>query len=127
MPPERPRTKPLRTAGRFLGHGLRAASGWRMLRPMQSGGSDPMARQMATLTGGQRRRRASRGGERAGSPRRRPSEFASSTMSFGARLIELKQALAGAPKQPSQEELELALSMMLKLAAQAAILRDAKV
>ena len=36
---------------------------------------------------------------------------------FGAKLIELKQALAGAPVQPSEEELELALSMMLKLAA----------
>jgi hypothetical protein len=38
---------------------------------------------------------------------------------FGARLIELKQALAAAPAQPSEEELELALAMMLKLAAQA--------
>jgi hypothetical protein len=36
---------------------------------------------------------------------------------FGAKLLELKQALAAAPLQPSQEELELALSMMLKLAA----------
>jgi len=38
---------------------------------------------------------------------------------FGAKLIELKQALAAAPEQPSEEELELALTMMLKLAAQA--------
>jgi len=38
---------------------------------------------------------------------------------FGAKLIELKQALSSAPQQPSEEELELALSMMLKLAAQA--------
>jgi urease accessory protein UreF len=37
---------------------------------------------------------------------------------FGARLLELKRALAEAPAQPSQEELELALTMMLKLAAQ---------
>jgi hypothetical protein len=37
---------------------------------------------------------------------------------FGAKLIELKQALAAAPTQPSEEELELALTMMLKLAAQ---------
>ena len=37
---------------------------------------------------------------------------------FGAKLIELKQALAAAPMQPSEEELELALTMMLKLAAQ---------
>ena len=36
---------------------------------------------------------------------------------FGAKFIELKQALASAPLQPSEEELELALSMMLKLAA----------
>ena len=38
---------------------------------------------------------------------------------FGAKLLELKQALASAPEQPSEEELELALTMMLKLAAQA--------
>ncbi|MET0596163.1 MAG: hypothetical protein ABW133_25935 [Polyangiaceae bacterium] len=38
---------------------------------------------------------------------------------FGAKLLELKQVLAHAPQQPSQEELELALAMMLKLAAQA--------
>jgi hypothetical protein len=37
---------------------------------------------------------------------------------FGAKLLELKQALAAAPEQPSEEELELALTMMLKLAAQ---------
>jgi hypothetical protein len=37
---------------------------------------------------------------------------------FGAKLIELKRALASAPQQPSEEELELALTMMLKLAAQ---------
>jgi hypothetical protein len=37
---------------------------------------------------------------------------------FGAKLLELKRALASAPQQPSEEELELALSMMLKLAAQ---------
>jgi urease accessory protein UreF len=38
---------------------------------------------------------------------------------FGARLLELKHALKEAPVQPSREELELALTMMLKLAAQA--------
>jgi len=38
---------------------------------------------------------------------------------FGAKLLELKQALAAAPAQPSEEELELALTMMLKLAAEA--------
>ena len=44
---------------------------------------------------------------------------------FGAKLIELKQALAAAPLKPSEEELELALRMMLKLAAEAG--PDAKV
>jgi urease accessory protein UreF len=37
---------------------------------------------------------------------------------FGARLIELKQELARAPVQPTREELETALTMMLRLAAQ---------
>jgi hypothetical protein len=37
---------------------------------------------------------------------------------FGIKLIELKEALSSAPIKPSQEELELALNMMLKLAAQ---------
>jgi hypothetical protein len=37
---------------------------------------------------------------------------------FGEKLIEMKQALSEQPVQPSQEELELALTMMLKLAAQ---------
>lgn len=37
---------------------------------------------------------------------------------FGAKLIEMKQALAEQPLQPTQEELELALTLMLKLAAQ---------
>jgi hypothetical protein len=37
---------------------------------------------------------------------------------LGGRLLELKAALASAPVQPSREELELALTMMLKLAAE---------
>lgn len=37
---------------------------------------------------------------------------------FGARMIELKQELALAPVQPTVEELEMALTMMLRLAAQ---------
>lgn len=37
---------------------------------------------------------------------------------FGARMIELKQELARAPVQPTREELEGALTMMLRLAAQ---------
>ena len=37
---------------------------------------------------------------------------------FGAKLIELKQAFSEQPVQPTYEELELALNMMLKLAAQ---------
>ena len=44
---------------------------------------------------------------------------------FGAKLLELKQALAAAPLQPSEEELELALRMMLKLAAESG--PDAKI
>lgn len=36
---------------------------------------------------------------------------------FGARLIELKQALAEQPVAPTVEELETALTMMLRLAA----------
>jgi hypothetical protein len=38
---------------------------------------------------------------------------------FGAKLIEVKQALAEQPVPPTREELELALTMMLRLAAQA--------
>ena len=37
---------------------------------------------------------------------------------FGARLIELKQELARVPVQPTREELEAMLTMMLRLAAQ---------
>lgn len=37
---------------------------------------------------------------------------------FGARLLELKQELARHPVQPTREELESALTMMLRLAAQ---------
>ncbi|MEJ7730836.1 MAG: hypothetical protein WKG00_16660 [Polyangiaceae bacterium] len=37
---------------------------------------------------------------------------------FAARMVELKQALASAPVQPTQEELEQALTLMLKLAAE---------
>lgn len=37
---------------------------------------------------------------------------------FGSRLVELKQALKDAPAQPTIEELETALTLMLKLAAE---------
>ncbi len=37
---------------------------------------------------------------------------------FGHKLIELKQELAKQPLQPTRAELELALTMMLRLAAQ---------
>jgi hypothetical protein len=37
---------------------------------------------------------------------------------LGGRLLDLKAALATAPVQPTREELELALTMMLKLAAE---------
>jgi urease accessory protein UreF len=36
---------------------------------------------------------------------------------FGAKLIELKQHFAALPVQPTREELEAALTMMLKMAA----------
>ncbi|MBW2452982.1 MAG: hypothetical protein JRI68_00650 [Deltaproteobacteria bacterium] len=37
---------------------------------------------------------------------------------FGAKLIEMKQALSEAPFHPTEEELTLTLTMMLNLAAQ---------
>lgn len=37
---------------------------------------------------------------------------------FGDKLLELKRMLADAPTEPTRAELELALTMMLKLAAQ---------
>ena len=37
---------------------------------------------------------------------------------FGAKLVEMQQALAEQPIQPTREELELALTMMMKLALQ---------
>jgi hypothetical protein len=37
---------------------------------------------------------------------------------FGARLLELKQELARAPVQPTREELESMLTLMLRLAAE---------
>ncbi len=36
---------------------------------------------------------------------------------LGSRLVEMKQALAQQPIQPTREELETALTMMLRLAA----------
>jgi ABC-type amino acid transport substrate-binding protein len=36
---------------------------------------------------------------------------------FGSRLLELKEALAGQPVQPTIDEMEIALTMMLRLAA----------
>ncbi len=39
---------------------------------------------------------------------------------FGAKVIELKQAFAEAPVPPTEQELELALTMMLNLAASSA-------
>jgi phage baseplate assembly protein W len=37
---------------------------------------------------------------------------------FGARMVELKQELARAPKQPTRAELEDALTLMLRMAAE---------
>jgi len=83
---------------------------------MQSGGSDPMARQMAKLLAGSDLDELREVIERwlAEAPTERVRQ---QYHRFGAKLSELKQALATAPQQPSEEELELALSMMLKLAA----------
>jgi hypothetical protein len=87
-----------------------------MVQRMQSGGSDPMARQMAQLLTqsdlDELREVIDRWLAEAPTERVRQQYER-----FGAKLIELKQALASAPQQPSAEELELALSMMLKLAA----------
>jgi hypothetical protein len=79
---------------------------------------DPMARQMARLLVGsdldELREIVKRWLAEAPTDRvRRQYER------FGAQLIDLKHALAEQPQQPTQEELELALTMMLKLAAQA--------
>ncbi len=77
---------------------------------------DPMAAQMAQLLTGSdlaelreivKRWVAEAQGERM----RRHYE------DFGKRLIELKQALENAPNEPTREELESALTMMLRLAA----------
>jgi urease accessory protein UreF len=83
---------------------------------MQSGGSDPMARQMAKLLASSDLDELREVIERwlAEAPTERVRQ---QYHRFGAKLLELKQALASAPLQPSEEELELALSMMLKLAA----------
>jgi len=82
----------------------------------QSSGSDPMARQMAKLLASsdfdELREVIDRWLAEAPTERIRQQYHR-----FGAKLLELKQALAAAPLQPSEEELELALSMMLKLAA----------
>lgn len=37
---------------------------------------------------------------------------------FGGKLIELKRQISSLPVQPRREDLEVAISMMLKLAAQ---------
>lgn len=37
---------------------------------------------------------------------------------FGSKLLELKRQLSTLPEPPSREDLEVALTMMLKLAAQ---------
>lgn len=79
--------------------------------------SDPMARQLAQLLTSsdldELREVVKRWKETA------PSEAARKQFDqMGGRLLELKAALAQAPVQPSREELELALTMMLKLAAE---------
>jgi hypothetical protein len=78
--------------------------------------SEAMARQLARLLAGSdegelreivRRWRTSAASERE---RKQYDEL-------GARLIELKGELARAPVPPTQDELEAALTMMLRLAA----------
>ena len=87
---------------------------------MQSfeGGGAPLARQMAKLLASSDLQELEEVVRRwlAEAPTER---VRSQYQQFGAKLLELKRALASAPEQPSEEELELALSMMLKLAAQA--------
>jgi hypothetical protein len=79
--------------------------------------ADPMAKQLAQLLAGSDL-------EELREVIRRWRETASSDSSrrhydeLGGRLLELKAALAEAPIQPTPEELELALTMMLKLAAE---------
>ncbi len=77
---------------------------------------DPMAAQMATLLADsdldELREIVRRWVAEAPSERTR-RQYAN----FGARMVELKAALAEAPVQPSREELETALTMMLRLAA----------
>ena len=79
---------------------------------------DPMASQMAQLLAGsdldELREVVKRWVAEAptGGSRKKYEEF-------GSRMVELKEALAGAPVQPTIEELETALTLMLKLAAQA--------
>jgi hypothetical protein len=79
--------------------------------------ADPMAKQLAQLLAGsdldELREVIQRWRETApsDSSRRHYDEL-------GGRLLELKAALAEAPVQPTPEELELALTMMLKLAAE---------
>jgi len=91
-----------------------------MLRPMASpilNTVNPMAAQMAQLLAGSDLdelreivKRWVAEAPTAGS-RRQYQEF-------GARLVELKEALADAPVKPTIEELETALTLMLKLAAE---------
>jgi hypothetical protein len=92
-----------------------------MLSIVQSGPSDPttaMAQQMAQLLSASDLEELREVVDRwvAEAPTERSKQR---YREFGAKLLELKRALAGAAAQPSREELELALTMMLKLAAQA--------
>jgi hypothetical protein len=79
---------------------------------------DPMAAQMAQLLSGsdldELREVVDRWMKTAATGQQR-RVFAS----FGARLIELKQEISRAPVQPTREDLEITLTLMLRLAAQA--------
>jgi hypothetical protein len=78
---------------------------------------DPMAAQMAQLLAGsdldELREVVARWVQTAATAAQRRA-----FQNFGARLVELKQELAHAPAQPTREELEVILTMMLRLAAQ---------
>jgi hypothetical protein len=79
--------------------------------------SDPMARQLAQLLTGSDLHEL----EEVVRRWRETAPTDSSKKQYdalGKQLLELKAALAEAPTQPTTEELELALTMMLKLAAQ---------
>lgn len=87
--------------------------------PVDCSPPDPMAAQMAQLL------LASDVQELEEIVRRWVAEAPSEALrrhyeTFGHKLLDMKQALAESPVQPTREELEFTLTMMLRLAAQGA-------